>query len=103
MVPFTMLMILAGLQVLPEEQVDAARMTEPPLAAHRHVVLPFLRGPPRGRPLPFDRQIKAFPLICILTDGGPGTSPRDQLLLLHQAFNFSQLGYSSAITVILVP
>ena len=34
-------------------------------------------------------SIKAFPLIYILTDGGPGTLDRgDQLLLLHPGLQF---------------
>jgi multiple sugar transport system permease protein len=48
-------------------------------------------------------SIKAFPLIFILTDGGPGTVTEVTNFYSYiQAFNFSYLGYSSAITVILV-
>ena len=48
-------------------------------------------------------SIKAFPLIFILTDGGPGTVTEVTNFYSYiQAFNFSYLGYSSAITVVLV-
>jgi len=48
-------------------------------------------------------SIKAFPLIFILTDGGPGTVTEVTNYYSYlQAFNFSYLGYSSAITVVLV-
>ena len=48
-------------------------------------------------------SIKAFPLIFILTDGGPGnvTEVTNYYSYL-QAFNFSYLGFSSAITVALL-
>jgi hypothetical protein len=48
-------------------------------------------------------SIKAFPLIFILTDGGPGnvTEVTNYYSYL-QAFNFSYLGFSSAITVVLL-
>jgi len=100
-----MLMILAGLQVLPEEQVDAARIDGAgPWQLTVHVVLPFLRGVLLVAGLfRLIDSIKAFPLIFILTDGGPGTVTEVTNYYSYiQAFNFSQLGYSSAITVILV-
>jgi len=103
--PFTMLMILAGLQVLPEEQVDAARIDGAgPWQLTVYVVLPFLRGVLLVAGLfRLIDSIKAFPLIFILTDGGPGTVTEVTNYYSYlQAFNFSQLGYSSAITVILV-
>ena len=100
-----MLMILAGLQVLPEVQVDAARIDGAgPWQLTVHVVLPFLRGVLLVAGLfRLIDSIKAFPLIFILTDGGPGTVTEVTNYYSYiQAFNFSQLGYSSAITVILV-
>jgi multiple sugar transport system permease protein len=103
--PFTMLMILAGLQMLPDEQVDAARIDGAgPWQLTRHIVLPFLRGVLLVAGLfRFVDSIKAFPLIFILTDGGPGTVTEVTNYYSYiQAFNFSYLGYSSAITVILV-
>jgi len=103
--PFTMLMILAGLQLLPEEQVDAARIDGAgPWRLTLHIVLPFLRGVLLVAGLfRFIDSIKAFPLIFILTDGGPGTVTEVTNYYSYiQAFNFSYLGYSSAITVILV-
>ena len=103
--PFTMLMILAGLQMLPQELVDAARIDG--AGAWRltlHIVLPFLRGVLLVAMLfRLIDSIKAFPLIFILTDGGPGTLTEVTNYYSYiQAFNFSYLGYSSAITVVLV-
>ncbi|HEY3099936.1 MAG TPA: sugar ABC transporter permease [Methylomirabilota bacterium] len=103
--PFTMLMILAGLQMLPQELVDAARIDGAGAwRLTRHIVLPFLRGVLLVAALfRLIDSIKAFPLIFILTDGGPGTVTEVTNYYSYvQAFNFSYLGYSSAITVVLV-
>jgi len=103
--PFTMLMILAALQMMPEEHVDAARVD----GANAwqltwYVTLPYLRGVLLVAALSrLIDSIKAFPLIYILTDGGPGSLTEvTNYYGFIQAFNFSFLGYSSAITVVLV-
>jgi multiple sugar transport system permease protein len=103
--PFTMLMILAALQMMPEEHVDAARVD----GANAwqltwYVTLPYLRGVLLVAALfRLIDSIKAFPLIYILTDGGPGSLTEvTNYYGFIQAFNFSFLGYSSAITVVLV-
>ena len=103
--PFTMLMILAALQMMPEEHVDAARVD----GANAwqltwFVTLPYLKGVLLVAGLfRLIDSIKAFPLIYILTDGGPGTLTEvTNYYGFVQAFNFSFLGYSSAITVVLV-
>ena len=103
--PFTMLMILAALQMLPEEHVEAARIDGAnPLQLTWYIVLPHLRGVLLVAGLfRLIDSIKAFPLIYILTDGGPGTVTEvTNFYSFIQAFNFSYLGYSSAITVVLV-
>jgi multiple sugar transport system permease protein len=103
--PFTMLMILAALQMMPEEYVEAARIDGARAwQVTWHVVLPYLQGVLLVATLfRLIDSIKAFPLIYILTDGGPGnvTEVTNYYSFL-QAFNFSYLGYSSAITVVLV-
>jgi multiple sugar transport system permease protein len=103
--PFTMLMVLAALQMLPQELLDAARVDGAnPWQLTRHVTLPFIRGVLLVAGLfRLIDSIKAFPLIYILTDGGPGnlTEVTNYYSFL-QAFNFSYLGFSSAITVVLL-
>jgi multiple sugar transport system permease protein len=103
--PFTMLMILAALQMMPEEHLDAARVDG--AAAWQilwYVTLPYLKGVLLVAGLfRLIDSIKAFPLIYILTDGGPGSLTEvTNYYGFIQAFNFSFLGYSSAITVVLV-
>lgn len=103
--PFTMLMILAALQMMPDEYVDAAKIDgATAFQMTLYVTLPYLRGVLLVAGLfRLIDSIKAFPLIFILTDGGPGTVTEVTNFYSYiQAFNFSFLGYSSAITVLLV-
>ena len=69
-----------------------------------YVTLPYLKGVLIVAALfRLVDSIKAFPLVYILTDGGPGTVTEvTNYYSFIQAFNFSYLGYSSAITVVLV-
>ena len=103
--PFTMLMVLAALQMMPQELLDAAKVDgASPWQLTRHITLPFIRGVLLVAGLfRLIDSIKAFPLIFILTDGGPGnlTEVTNYYSFL-QAFNFSYLGFSSAITVALL-
>lgn len=103
--PFTMLMILAALQMMPEEYIDAAKIDGATVVQMTvYITLPYLKGVLLVAGLfRLIDSIKAFPLIFILTDGGPGTVTEVTNFYSYiQAFNFSYLGYSSAITVILV-
>jgi len=103
--PFTMLMILAALQMMPEEYIDAAKIDGASVVQMTlYVTLPYLRGVLLVAALfRLIDSLKAFPLIFILTDGGPGTVTEVTNYYSYiQAFNFSYLGYSSAITVVLV-
>jgi len=103
--PFTMLMVLAALQMMPQELIDAAKVDgASPWQLTRHITLPFVQGVLLVAGLfRLIDSIKAFPLIYILTDGGPGnlTEVTNYYSFL-QAFNFSYLGFSSAITVVLL-
>ncbi len=103
--PFTMLMILAALQMMPEEPMEAARIDGAgPWQLFRFVILPLLRPTLVVAALfRFIDSIKAFPLIYVLTNGGPGTVTEvTNYYAFLQAFNFSYWGYASAITVLLV-
>lgn len=103
--PFTMLMVLAALQMLPQELLDAAKVDgASPWQTTLHVTLPFIQGVLLVAGLfRLIDSIKAFPLIYILTDGGPGSLTEvTNYYSFLQAFNFSYLGFSSAITVVLL-
>jgi len=103
--PFTMLMVLAALQMMPQELLDAAKVDgASPWQLTWFITLPFIQGVLLVAGLfRLIDSIKAFPLIFILTDGGPGnlTEVTNYYSYL-QAFNFSYLGFSSAITVVLL-
>ena len=103
--PFVMLMVLASLQMMPREYIEAAEVDGASvLQMTFYVTLPHLKGVLLVAALfRLVDSIKAFPLIYILTDGGPGTVTEvTNYYSFRQAFNFSYLGYSSAITVVLV-
>ncbi|MBA2450315.1 MAG: sugar ABC transporter permease [Chloroflexi bacterium] len=103
--PFTMLMLLAALQMMPSEPLEAARIDGAgPWQTFLYVVLPLLRPALLVAGLfRLIDSIKAFPLIYVLTEGGPGTVTEvTNFYAFIQAFNFSYLGFSSAITVVMV-
>jgi multiple sugar transport system permease protein len=103
--PFTMLMVLAALQMMPQELLDAAKVDgASPWQLTWFITLPFIQGVLLVAGLfRLIDSIKAFPLIFILTDGGPGSLTEVTNYYSYlQAFNFSYLGFSSAITVALL-
>jgi multiple sugar transport system permease protein len=103
--PLTMLMVLAALQTVPEELIDAVRVDGAGAwQTTLHVLLPYIRGTLMVAALfRLIDSIKAFPLIYLLTDGGPGSVTEvTNYYAFQQAFNFSYLGFSSAITAVLV-
>ena len=63
--PFTMLMVLAALQMMPQELLDAAKVDgASPWQVTRHVTLPFIQGVLLVAGLfRLIDTIKAFPLI----------------------------------------
>jgi multiple sugar transport system permease protein len=102
--PFTMLIILAALQVVPREPVEAAKVDgATPLQLFWYVVLPFIRPAIVVAALfRLIDSIKAFPLIYVLTSGGPGTATQvTNYYAFTQAFNYAYWGYASAIAVLL--
>ena len=102
--PFTMLIILAALQVVPNEPLEAARVDGAgPLQLFFYVVLPFIRPAIAIAALfRLIDSIKAFPLIYVLTSGGPGTATQvTNYYAFTQAFNYAYWGYASAIAVML--
>ena len=103
--PFAMLMALAALQMVPESPIEAARID----GASRwqifwHVRLPFITPTlvVAGLFILID-SVKAFPLIFIMTDGGPGEATEvTNFYVYRQAFTFSLWGYGSAIAVLMM-
>lgn len=103
--PFTLIMCVAALQTVPKEQLEAVRIDGANrVQAFRFVVLPWI-----SRTLVvvvmfrLIDSVKAFPLIYVLTQGGPGSVTEvTNYYAFVQAFNFSYWGYASAIATLLV-
>jgi multiple sugar transport system permease protein len=103
--PFTMLMVLAALQMVPKEPQEAARIDgASAVQLFWHVRLPYIRSTLMVAALfRLIDSIKAFPLIYLLTDGGPGGATEvTNYYAFVQTFNFSYWGYGSAIAVLIV-
>lgn len=103
-VGFNMLIFLAGLQDISQSLYDAAEVDGAGRwASFRHVTLPGLR-----RPMLFVivlqiiASVQVFPLIDVLTSGGPAGSTRPLVMyLFERAFDDWRLGYGSAIAFVL--
>ncbi|RYG14640.1 MAG: sugar ABC transporter permease [Burkholderiales bacterium] len=103
--PFTMLMVLASLQMIPQDPIEAASLDGANRwQLFRYIVLPYIR--PVLVVCALFRLIdsfKAFPLIYVLTNGGPGTVTEvTNYYGFIQAFNFSYWGYASAIAIVML-
>jgi multiple sugar transport system permease protein len=103
--PFTLLMVLAALQMIPESPIEAARIDGARnWQVFRFITLPYIRQTliVAGLFRLID-SIKAFPLIFVLTDGGPGdVTEVTNYYAYRQAFTFSLWGYGSAIATLMV-
>jgi multiple sugar transport system permease protein len=103
--PFTMLMVLAALQMVPAAPVEAARIDgASEWQTFRYVVFPYIQQTllVAGIFRLID-SIKAFPLIFVLTDGGPGdVTEVTNYYAWRQTFQFSLWGYGSAIATLMV-
>ena len=103
--PFTFLMVLAALQTIPDEYSEAALVD----GAGRfqifwYVTLPFITPilVIAGMFRLID-SVKAFPLIFLLTGGGPGTVTEVTNYYAYLlAFDTNEIGYSSAVTVVML-
>jgi raffinose/stachyose/melibiose transport system permease protein len=103
-VPFNMLIYLAGLQNIPTEIQDAS--TVDGAVGLRRILLielPLIRGQVRLLViLTFITVVEGFESILILTNGGPGSATMVPGLRLYQAaMNDYELGYATAIGLVL--
>jgi multiple sugar transport system permease protein len=100
--PFMFLILLAGLQSLPQEPFEAARVDgASPWNIFVHLTLPMLR--PVIVVAILIRALDAFTVfdqVFVLTQGGPGTATEVATLMIYKtAFRFSQYGYGAAMAV----
>jgi ABC-type sugar transport system permease subunit len=104
-IPFVALILLAGLQVIPNEVYEAARIDgATPWQAFRRITLPLLK--PALVVAAVFRTLQAFfvfDVIYILTGGGPGTSTQTLSFLNYYTFIINtDFGYGGAIAVGLI-
>jgi ABC-type sugar transport system permease subunit len=104
-VPFIAIILLAGLQVIPTEVYEAARIDGANAwQSFRRMTLPLLK-PALAVALIF-RTLQAFlvfDVIYIMTGGGPGVSTQTLAFLNWQTFLVgTDFGYGGAISVMLV-
>lgn len=102
--PFMFLVLLAGLQIVPKECIEASQLDGASYwQRFRHITLPFLRGSIAVALL--IRMIdafKAFDIIYTVTEGGPGTSSAVLSFFTYiVGFRRFSLGYAAAMSIIL--
>ncbi len=102
---FHMMILLAGLQAIPDELYEAARIDGASgWQQFVHITLPSLR-----RILLVDAllitvgSVKIFDLVQVMTGGGPGYASDVLATFMYKsAFTFDRMGYSAAIAVIML-
>ena len=101
---FVALVLLAGLQTIPEELYEAASVDgASALRRFWHVTLPLLR-PSIVVAMIFRMitSLQTFDIPVTMTRGGPGTSTVTLAMYIHQnTVDFLDLGYGSALAVVL--
>jgi multiple sugar transport system permease protein len=103
-VGFPMMILLAGLQNVPEIFYDAARVDGASAwGRFRHVTLPLLTPSLFFLTITqFISSFQVFGIIYVLTAGGPGNATAVYIYYLYQnAFQQSRMGYASAMAWVL--
>ena len=103
--PFVFLVLLAGLQAIPEEPYEAALIDgSSPRQTFWHVTLPLLK--PAILIVLLLRTmdlLRVFDQIFILTEGGPGFATETISLYIYRtAFRFFDFGYAAAMSFVLL-
>lgn len=101
---FNMIIVLAGLQGVPETLIEAATLDGAgPFSRFVHVTLPFLT--PTIFMLLILQTIgsfQVFALILVMTGGGPGDGTYVYIYhLWYEAFTLRRMGYASALAIVL--
>jgi len=103
--PFVFLVLLAGLQAIPQEPYEAALIDgSSRWQTFRHVTLPLLK--PAILIVLLLRTmdlLRVFDQIFILTEGGPGFATETISLYIYRAaFRFFDFGYAAAMSFVLL-
>jgi multiple sugar transport system permease protein len=103
--PFVFLVVLAALQSVPTELIEAARLeTSSSWAVLTRVTLPLIRGP-LGTVviLRIVEAFKVFDIPFTLTNGGPGLATRSLTYAVYTtALRNQNFGYAASIAVVML-
>ncbi len=102
---FSMLVYQAALSEVPSDLVEAAEVDGAgPLRRFWHVVLPVIRRTVVTNLMLVTLQtLGVFGLIYVLTAGGPDNKTQTlPLLMYEESFKFGQIGYGTAIALVLL-
>ena len=103
--PFMFLILLAGLQAIPQEPYEAALVDgSTAWQTFRYVTLPLLRPAILIALLLRTMDLlRVFDHIFIITEGGPGLATETLSLYIYRtAFRFSNFGYAAAMSFVLL-
>jgi multiple sugar transport system permease protein len=102
-IPFTTFVVLAGLQSIPTEVHEAARVDgASPWGSYWHVTLPLLRPVLLiGILINLINVFNSFPIIWVMTKGGPGFGTDTLTTFMYKiAFRGEDLGQAAALAVL---
>lgn len=105
MLPFSIVMLLAGLQAVPEELYEAAAIDGAgTMGRFRYITLPLLNRVGKiSILLSTIWAFNQFDSVYVLTGGGPGNRTMLLSIMAYQnAFRYFKVGYASAIGVIML-
>jgi multiple sugar transport system permease protein len=103
--PFMFLVLLAGLQAIPQEPYEAAKIDGASRwQTFQHITLPLLKPAILVALLLRTMDLlRVFDQIFILTEGGPGFATETVSLYIYRAaFRFFDFGYAAAMSFVLL-
>lgn len=103
--PFIYLLVLSALQGIPETIIEAAQIDRASdFVIVRRIILPMIKGTILVAALLRAMEaFRVFPKIYVMTGGGPGRATEASSILIYKtAFRFFEIGYSSAMTIIML-
>ncbi|WP_226482847.1 carbohydrate ABC transporter permease [Natrinema amylolyticum] len=103
--PFAAILLLAGLQTIPDDLYEAARVDGANFfQKFRHITIPHLK-PQAAIALVIMSMFafRTFSIVFALTGGGPANSTRVLATYIYQAgINQGNVGYASALSVVMI-
>jgi multiple sugar transport system permease protein len=105
MAGFTMVILLAGMQAIPDEYYEASKIAGARTWRHVfHITLPLLRSSfALSLILSITGSILAFDQFMIMSKGGPSNETRTLMMYVYDvSFAYARLGSGAAIAIIVM-